>query len=282
MSKRFYIITAVILLGLSIIPIWHFWLMLKLNNYYSANLNITLVIPFFAVSLSILIGFLSLPLLKNISPQKSHLIIFLFSISAFWGLSLFPERIAARLDVINILLSSRRRHPSDEIAELMANASIPIEIRIHYYIFSIILVMAALSWLYNFSQKKRGFLILQGIVIICYAFTYLFVRVVQYENFAVRHITIGSVISAAACFILAALAMGLFSVSFLKYKIIPPLVSILIVVILYTAQYFMLDGEFYLYSEIILISWLLRILIAIIPGIIVYLLLKFNNANEKT
>ena len=278
--KRFYFITAIILFGLSIVPFWHFSLLLLEYFFWGrTEFNIIFIIPFMAVSASILLGFLLLPFLKNISLCKSHIIILLFSTTAFSGLSLLTERIVS-LNEINILLRSRRMPLPGEVEGLMAG--IPVAIRIHYYIFSIILIISVLSWLYNFAQTRyangrhgKRFLVIQAVATICYALAYFFVRVVQYENFAIRHITWGSVINAAVCFMLAAFFMGLFSSSFLKSKIIPPLVSVLTGVLLYAAQYFMLDGQFYLYSESIFISFLLRILIVTIPGIAVYLLLKF-------
>jgi len=76
------------------------------------------------------------------------------------------------------------------------------------------------------------------------------VRVMQYENYAIRHLTWGSVLNAAICFILAALVVGLYSVSFIRsekgMKIVPSLLSILTVLALYGAEYLMLDRSFYI------------------------------------
>ena len=301
--KRYYFVTALVLLGASAVPLWHFWLML--NQYFWGGwtrFNITLVIPFMAVSVSILLGFLLLPLLKNVSLCKSHLLMLLYSVLAFCGLSMPAERISARLQTIyhglplgadEILLPSRAPHwvvlppdeillrrrappewvppdevlsfsrrwiPPYEIAEFTESAVISPAMRIHYYIFSIVLIVAILCWLYNFAQKRyvngqpgKRFLTLQGIATACYALAYFLVRIVQYENFATRQITPGSVINAAVCFVLAALVMGLWGISFLrssKYaKIMPPLISVLTVILLYGAQYAMLGGQLYLYAE---------------------------------
>ena len=285
--KRYYFTTVLILVGASLLPLWHFSLMLK--QYYFGGwteFNITLVIPFMAVSVSILLGFLLLPLLKSISVRKSHLIMLLYSVTAFCGLSIFAETISTRLDVLRILIPTRRWRPPDEIAEMVSNAGIPLTIRIHYYIFSIVLIVSILSLLYNFAQTRyadgqpgKRFLSLQGVTTSCYALAYFFVRVVQYENFATRQITPGSTINAAVCFVLAALVMGLWGISFLRFtkytKTIPPLIAVLTVFLLYGAQYLMLDRQFYLYAESELVSFLLRIVIAIVPGALVYLSLRF-------
>ena len=332
--RRYYFATALILLGAASVPLWHFGLML--DQYFFGGwtwFNITLVIPFMAVSVSILLGFLLLPLLNNVSQRRSHLIMLIYSALAFVGLSRPAERISTRLGANEIIWNSRAPHwvlPPDEIlvisrhwippdetlvmsrappewippdetlvisrrwippGELAESAIISAEMRIHYYIFSIVLVVAVLSLLYNFAQTRyvngqpgKRFLTLQGAVTACYTLAYFLVRIVQYENFATRHITPGSVINAAVCFMLAALVMGLWCISFLrstKYvKIVPPLVAVLTGLLLYGAQYLMLGGQFYLYSESIFISFYLRNLIVVIPGIAVYLLLKFVLKNE--
>ena len=295
--KQYYFITAVILIGAAIVPVWNFLLMLYqyfqyFHNFQSflrgwTGFNIIAVIPFMAVSVTILFGFLLLPLLINMSSCKSHCFIFLFSTLIFCGLSLFAETIGSRLYALHILMHSRSPRSLDAITELIGSTTIiPATIRFHYYIFSIVLIISILSWLYNFAQTKyanrrlmKRFLTLQGIATVCYSLAYFLVRVVQYENYATRQLTLGSVINAAVCFILAALVMGLWSISFLNFtkyvKLVPPLIAVLTGLLLYSAQYVMLNRQFYLYSNSIFISLLLRNLIVATSGILVYLLLNF-------
>ena len=346
--KRYYFITALILAGAAIVPLWHFSLMLY--QYFWGGwtrFNVTLVIPFMAISVSILLGFLLLPLLKNVSLCKSHLLMLLYSVFAFCGLSMPAERLSTRLQTLyhgiplgvdeilwtsraphwvtfppdeallrsraprgwilpgetaeapqrvippdEALLGMRRLVPPAELAELAESAVISPAMRIHYYIFSIVLIVAILSWLYNFAQTRyangqpgKRFLTVQGIATACYTLAYFLVRAVQYENFATRQITPGSAVNAAVCFVLAAFVMGLWGISFLRstkhVKIVPPFISVLTGLLLYGAQYVMLDGQFYLYSESIFISLLLRSLIVVIPGVSVYLLLRLVLKNEQ-
>jgi len=166
---------------------------------------------------------------------------------------------------------------------------IPWYVKLHYYIFSTILALAVLNFLYSFANLLYGdgkpgkrVVILHGIATGCYALAYFFVRAVRYENHATLHITWGSVLNAAICFVLAAIAVGLFCSSFLRYegwrKIVPPVASAMTVLALYGAQYAMLGGNFYLYTESAAVNILLRILIVVIPGVVVYLL---NRKCEK-
>jgi len=162
---------------------------------------------------------------------------------------------------------------------------IPWYVKLHYYIFSTILVLAVLNFLYNLVNLLYGdgnpgkrVVTLHGIATGCYALAYFFVRAVRYDNHAAFHITWGSVLNAAICFVLAAIAVGLFCSSFLRYerwrKIVPPVASVMTVLTLYGAQYAMLGGNFYLYSESAAVNIFLRILIVAIPGIVVYFLLR--------
>ena len=162
---------------------------------------------------------------------------------------------------------------------------IPWYVRLHYYIFSTIFVLAVLNFLYSLANLLYGDgkpgkreVTLHGMATGCYALAYFFVRAVRYENHATFHVTWGSVLNAAICFVLAAIAAGLFCSSFLRHegwrKIIPPAASALTVLTLYGAQYAMLGGNFYLYSESTAMNIFLRILIVAIPGIVVYFLLR--------
>jgi len=161
---------------------------------------------------------------------------------------------------------------------------IPWYVKLHYYIFSTILVLAVLNFLYSLANLLYGggnpskrIVTLYGITTGCYALAYFFVRAVRYENHAAFHITWDSVLNAAICFVLAGIAVGLFCGSFLQHecwrKIIPPAASAVTVLALYGAQYAMLGGNFYLYSESTAVNISLRILIVVIPSIVAYFLL---------
>ena len=162
---------------------------------------------------------------------------------------------------------------------------IPWHVRLHYYIFSVVLILAVLNFLYSLANLLYGdgkpgkrVATLHGIATGCYALAYFFVRVMQYEDHAMLLLTWGSVLNAAICFILAAIAVGLYCGSFMRdegrRKIIPPISSAITVLALYVAQYAMLGGSFYLYSESAAVNIFLRILIVVIPGIAVYFLLR--------
>ena len=170
---------------------------------------------------------------------------------------------------------------------------IPWYVRLHYYIFSTILVLTVINFLYNLANMLYGdgkpgkrVVTLHGIATGCYALAYFFVRVVRYENHASFHITWGSVLNAAICFVLAAIAVGLFCSSFLRHegwrKIVPPAASAMTVLALYGAQYVMLGGHFYMYSESAAVSIFLRVLIVAIPGIVVYFLLRVVSHKPPT
>ncbi|MCL2377688.1 MAG: hypothetical protein FWC77_01020 [Defluviitaleaceae bacterium] len=167
----------------------------------------------------------------------------------------------------------------------MTTMHIPWAVRLHYYMFSAILILAVLNFLYSLAGVLYGdgrpgkrVVILHGIATGCYTLAYFFVRVMQYENRAVLLLTWGSVLNTAICFILAAVAVGLYCGSFMRYegwgKIIPPISSAFTVLALYGAQYAMFGGNLYLYSEITAVNILLRILIIAIPGVVVYFLLR--------
>jgi len=158
---------------------------------------------------------------------------------------------------------------------------IPWQIRLHYYIFSVVLILAVLNFLYSLANTLYGggkpgkrILILHGVATGCYALAYFFVRAMQYESHTLLLLTWGSVLNAAVCFILAAIAVGLYCGSFMRHegwgKVIPPISSAFTVLVFYGAQYVMLEGRFYLYSESIVANILLRVLIVAIPGITVY------------
>jgi len=296
--KRFYLVTTLILTGAAAVPVWHFSLMVCATFFREGTqYNVTAVIPFMAVTVTILVGFLLLSLIKNLPVRKSHVIIFSFSTLAFIGLSLLAESLITSHTYSYTLMrltTSRMIAPPEEffsyhmVRQIVEYNNLPFVIRVHYYIFSVVLAISVVSWLYNFTQAKPGkrFCAFQGIITACYALAYFFVRVMQYENFAARQLTWGSVLNAAVCFILASLAMGVWGISFLrntKYvKIIPVIFAVLTGVLLYIAQYFMLDGQFYLYGESSFMSMLLRIFIVILPGVLVYLLLKKFNILEET
>ena len=206
------------------------------------------------------------------------------------------DAVPAVPDVIIPVVMSRR----DGIAFLLPNGEaiparmhIPWAVRLHYYIFSVVFILAVLNFLYGLANTLYGdgkpgkrVVILHGIATACYALAYFFVRVMQYENHSMLLLTWDSVLNAAICFILAAIVIGLYCGSFMRYegwgKIIPPAASALTVLALYGAQYAMLGGRFYLYSESAAINIFLRILIVAIPSIAVHFLLRKCEKNERS
>ena len=299
MSKSFwmfYVITALILLGGAAVPLWNFFIMVLAyySDYRQAmrfDYNVTLIIPFMAVMTAIFVGFLFLPVLWRMSMLKKRIIVSVGAICIFVGLGFYSEMIAARLrTTIEVLTSRMMRSPSD-IAMLTSEMSIPWVVRIHYYVFSVILILAVLNFLYSLAnvlygdgKPNKSTVVINGIATTCYALAYFLVRVMQFENISTLYLTQGSVLNAAICFILAAVAVGLYSNSFVRYKgwgkIIPSVLSAIAVLVLYAAQYAMLGGNFYTYSGNAVITIFLRLVIVAVPGVIVYFVPRYTGTNS--
>lgn len=293
---RYYLLTALILTGIAAVPAWNFLIMAHgISRGYpwrDYHYEVIVVIPFAAVTAAILLGFLLLPLLRNMLSLKRHVSVSVAAVLFFCGLEYWAELIAARADALRVVMLSRRMFMPDEIAAITREAMlIPTAVKIHYYIFSIVLILAVLNWLYNLSEalyesgrKRKKLLITQGVATACYAPAYFLVRVMQYDDYAAMRLTWGSILNAVVCFTLAATAVGLFSVSYLRFegkmKIVPSLLSVITVLALYGAEYAMLDRKFYSYGENSIASLILHILIAAIPGLLVYLLLRFIPETE--
>jgi len=302
----FYIITAVILAGTAAIPLWNFLVMVLAHyrvawleyNIYMAfahyrEYNVNLVIPFAAVLTAVFAGFLLLPLLhrRSLSLMKKHIIASLWAVIIFLGLEAFAEHIAAHREALWIVMTSRRFMLPEEIAALTANMTIPWAIRAHYYLFSIILILAVLNFLYNLANNLYGDekpckqnIILQGLATVCYVLIYFFVGVMQYKNYQTMQLNGVSILWAAGCFILAAVVVGLYCSSLLQNsgvgKLMPSIASGATVVALYIAELVMLEGRFYLYSNNVVVDIFLRLVIIIVPSVIVYW--KQNIANFLT
>jgi len=265
----FYAIIALILAAAAAIPVRHFIAMvLTYHRLTWISYDVTLVVPFAAVMVAVLVSFLLLPIIKN------RLIVSIGAVGIFGGLAWYAEMITARRDATFMLMLSRMWRSPEEIAEIVSGASIPWAVRAHYYIFSIVLVVAVVNFLYSlanmlFGDGKPGkrTIILQGIAVVCYACVYIFVGVMQFQNLATLQLTWWSVFNVAACFILAAIAVGLCN-SF--NNMISVLLSTITVLALYVAEYFLLSGNFYSYHQSTTITMMLRLLIILIPGVVVY------------
>ena len=283
---QFYAVTALAISAAAAFPLWNFFAMLRSYRWVSwPNYNVTAIIPFAAASAAILLGFLLLPALWRMSARKRRIIALAAAAGIFVTIQLHAEMLAARLDTAIVVMTSRMMHPPELVAFLETQMAIPWAVRIHYYIFSVVLILAALNFLYClfntlFGDGKPGkrSIALQGGAVVCYLLAYLFVRVMQYEDHGALLLTGWSVLNAAICFILAAVAAGLLGASFISFKgpgkFIPPLLSTATVLALYGAQYVMLGGNFYLYHENAAVTVFLRILVIIIPGITVFFLHK--------
>ena len=171
------------------------------------------------------------------------------------------------------------------------NEILPV-VKIHYYIFSIVLIIVMLNFLFDFSslfaenvgKTSKASLITQGLAGAAYLFAILFVRVIRYVDFDVNYITLESAISAVSCIVLAAIALGILSGCLLngkiKTRLIPMLVSAFVVIVLYAAEYFMLGGGLYRYGEgfffkpLILGVSVANIIVVLLPCIIVFFVLK--------
>jgi len=245
--------------------------------------NVTVVIPFAAVSAAVLIGFLLLPMLRKMYVAKRGIISSVIAVCIFFALSLYAEMISARLDVIFIVMTSRMRRSVEGIAALADYMTIPWTVRLHYYIFSIVLILALLNFLYGLADAlyrgeklSKKAIALQGGAVACYALAYFFVRAMQFKDYDTLLLTSSSVLNAAVCFILAGIAVGLYSGSFSKFaglgKFISSILSSATVVALYAAEYAMLQGNLYSYHDSAAVTILLRAIIIAIPGVVVYFL----------
>ena len=165
-------------------------------------------------------------------------------------------------------------------------------VKIHYYVFSIILILIMLNLIYNLTaifkenrqEISKNSLITQGLAAACYLLAFLFVKVIHYVDFETNYITAESSVSALLCIVLAAVSGGLFVDNLLnkkgKLRLVPSAVSSIIVIILYTAEYFMVGG-FYRYGEGFLFESLplikisiFNIIIVFLPALIVYFIIK--------
>jgi hypothetical protein len=293
---RYYLITASILLAIAAIPLWNFASMVicyMQKKQLSFN-NFREVLVFAAVTAAIIIAFLIMPLLKNIKPRLKHLLASSLAVLVFCGVEAVAEKIAVRLYMLEQTFTAQTSFL--EVKFLLADPLlhqkiIPVAMRLHYYIFSIVMVLAVVNWLYSlagylFEDKKpdKKLVIVNGMAIACYAAAFLLVQSVRYNNYLLREVTWGTVLNIAACFILAALATGLCIRSFVPFagrkKIIPSLCSALTVLALYGAEFVMLGGRFYSYGGNMAISVLLPVLIVITPAILVQVLLLIAD-NKK-
>jgi hypothetical protein len=148
-----------------------------------------LAIPFIAVSATVIFMFLLLPWLSKIPYSKRKIIISVAAVLIFCGLELYSERVAAIGPALHDMFTSRYvwTYEYDLYRQLVAEIRTPFVIRIHYFIFSIVLVLAVIHWLYGFAETRYGsgkpgakHLIIHGVVTVCYLIAFVWVRV---ENF---------------------------------------------------------------------------------------------------
>jgi hypothetical protein len=233
---RYYLITALALLGTAAIPFWHFARMVHYycfqKEYFSRFANYREVLAFTAVTAAILLLFLLVPLFGNMSLRKKHIFVSVIASFVFCVAEVVVEIIAVRLYAIESMLTSGA--PFYISGQFVANQLIernilPLTVRLHYYV--------------------------------------------------LLHITWGSVLNVAVCFTLAAVAVGLFRVSFFRFagrmKVIQSFLAVLTVLALYAVEFAMLKGKFYSYAGNSVVNLLLHALIIITPALIVQILLRF-------
>ncbi|MDR0271784.1 MAG: hypothetical protein LBI27_00500 [Clostridiales bacterium] len=127
------------------------------------------------------------------------------------------------------------------------NLDISPAVKLHYYIFSIILILAMLNFLFilihNFSLSR---LLVHAITGAAYLSSVLAVRVIDYVHFESSHITPESTVSVLLCIILAAVSAGLLIE---KSHVLASAVSACTVILLYFSEFLMLGGSFYKYGN---------------------------------
>ena len=291
--RRYYLITALVLLGAAAIPLWNFAVMASRYLFKESSLlfyNYREVFPFTAVTAAVLITFLLLPLAAKMPPRKKYTLASGFAVSLFLVLEFAVEALTVRSYVYkNMILESRSpffmTDPID-LGHFDYQSVLPLSMKLHYFVFSIVLIVAALHFLcvlYEqlFGANKPGIrpVAVSGIALVCYTAAYLLVQVVRYSDYDLLQVTWGTILNIAICFIFAATAAGLLSVSFMRFegrkKIIPSLVSIAVVLALYGAEFALKDGVFYSYTGNIVVNVLLHVLIIIIPAVMVQMLLVY-------
>ena len=297
---RYYLITVLVLLGAAAIPFWNFAVMTSRYLYKESALlfhNYREVFPFTAVTAALLITFLLAPLLKNLPLRKKYTLTSVFALALFGAIEEVVEALAVRSYIYKTAMLEARSpffmpEPID-LANFDYQSVLPLSIKLHYYVFSIVLIMAVLHFLcilYEqlFGAAKPGIrpVMVSGIALVCYTAAYLLVQVVRYSDYDLLQVTWGTILNIAICFMFAAIAAGLFSASFMRFegrkKIIPSLVAVMTVLALYGAEFALKNGEFYSYTGSMVVNVLLHVLIIIAPAIIVQLLLVYAYGKRPT
>jgi len=172
--------------------------------------------------------------------------------------------------------------------------SIPIIVKFHYYIFSIIFILIILNFLNNIfdvlnvrSENKNLLpLITQGLALTFCTLAFIFVKPIEYQYLQENYITAKSVVNIIFCIVAVAISGGLFVDNLLKdenkVRYISSIASSVIVIMLYTAEYFMLLGGFYRYGKGFLFNPLpligvsvTNIIVVLLPALLVFYILKF-------
>jgi hypothetical protein len=143
------------------------------------------IIPFFAISVTVLIMFLLLPRLKKFDFDKQKKIVSITAVSLFLALQLYAQRVAAIGPALHEMFMSRRVRIYDYEAymQALADSRIPFTVQIHYYVLSVILVLFVVHWLYGFAETRYGSgkpgvkqLVVHGLIMACYIVAFVWIR----------------------------------------------------------------------------------------------------------
>jgi len=183
--QRHCLFITLVLTGLAFYPVYNFIMMTDIIG--RGQFDITAIVPFMAVTVAIMAGFLLMPLLKRLPLCKKQILIPAVGMLIFICLDLLALHVASNagvsawgrghniwpidelmisrapprlLDELMLSRAPRNLWPPYEDEIYLSHATrfiiigantIPWRVRIHYYVFSIVLVVAALNWLVNAS-----------------------------------------------------------------------------------------------------------------------------------
>ena len=230
------------------------------------------IIPYTPISLAVLFGTLIMPISQKYLKKASFALPSVASVAVFFVIELLLEKLVIVTETVETTLESWQMFmcyvaPSSYTtkvysAEKMLIGDYSPTFKLHFYIISVLLVVAILNCIYGFSEllagKNKGrtkALVLQSVS------TFLFLSLCILACFTAFWRTGEIVVSPLSAFLMAiffilfGLTAGIFHASFavgkrtLFSRLLPSVTSVITVIVMYAGELILLSGKLYRYGH---------------------------------
>lgn len=313
--KKYYLFSVI---GILLVSYYPLYMGVKViadmvrNGTVSSENYPKYIIPYTPISLAVIVGVLLLPLLIRVAKRFAVLVASFLSIGVFFLTELLLENQVIVTETVKTTLESWQMYmcyvPPDSYqtrtwraVDVLIGDYSP-AFKIHFYMISIVVILALLNCFYGFGQRLKSgdrrrvkALVMQSISTVLFLGLCIFACFTAFFRSGEITVSFISAVLMSTFFVFFGVTMGIYVGSFVLGKrriysvLLPAVVSILVTIIMYVGEMMLLSGHLYRFGTGMLFDGMGSIVFApidlfviLLSGVVCGLIMLFVGKTKNT